>query len=428
MKIIIGNRAQSGYRAMYFFSIMYRICLDVAYTNYISKIYDYAGFDYTFNIGAFLLSWVLLLLCFPILRWCSSKGYFSDVIILFLVYLSYIPFTTMVAYFKFPTAYIIANTVYWLVLFLACRFFPKTRSYYQLKTKSNDLLLQIVGIGLSLVVIYISWRYSGFRFTINLTDVYMYRAEARSVSMPTLLSYLFGATKAVMPVLLVYSLSRKKYFYAVYYTAIQILSFSINGSKTVLFSTALAILFYFFYNHEHLKKIPYLMTGISVIALAEADIWETFFMLNYFIRRVFFLPNRIGALYFDYFTKNEPDYYRASFLRLFGFKSPYGDISHTIGEVYFDKVEMSANNGLISDAIANLGIAGIVIMPVILILILRTLDKCAYGIDKKIYISTAAIFAMIILSSFLSTVLLTHGLLLLGIVLLLIQRKTIESE
>ena len=50
------------------------------------------------------------------------------------------------------------------------------------------------------------------------------------------------------------------------------------------------------------------------------------------------------------------------------------------------------------------------------------------GIDKKIYISTAAIFAMIILSSFLSTVLLTHGLLLLGIVLLLIQRKTIESE
>jgi hypothetical protein len=334
----------------------------------------------------------------------------------------------MVAYYGFSTTYIIANTVYWVVLFLACRYFPETSSYYQIKTKRNDLLLQFIGIGLSLVVIFISWRYTGFRFTINLTDVYMYRAEARLASMPSVLSYLFGATKTIMPVLLVYSLSRKKYFYAAYYFVIQILSFSINGSKTVLFSTILAIVFYFIYNHEYLKKIPYLMTGISVLALVETAVPGTFFILNYITRRVFFLPNRIGALFFDYFTKNEPDYYRGSFLRLFGFKSPYGDINHTIGEVYFNKSEMSANNGLISDAITNLGIAGIVIMPIILVLVLRFLDKCAYGIDKKIYISTAVIFAIIILSSFLPTVLLTHGLLLLGVVLLLIPRNNIESE
>lgn len=428
MKISIGKQTGTGYNAMFFFVVAYRVFLDVIYSQYICPFFGYTGFKYNYDAGLLILSYLLLFLCFPTIKRCTVKGNFSNVIVLFLIYLSYIPFTTMLAFYGYTTSFIIAGTVYWTVMFITCRFMPEINGYFKLKTQNNELILLIIELVFALVIIYVSWIYTGFRFTISLTDVYTFRAESKLAAMPTIIDYIFSASKVALPVLMVYALSRKNYINVVFIVIIQILSFSINGSKTVLFSTLLSIVFYFIYNPSYLKRIPLLMTGFSLISYLETSVLGSIFVLAFLLRRVLFLPNMLCAYYFDFFTQNEPDFYRQSFLRLFGFKSPYSDISHIIGTFYFNKSQMGANNGLISDAITNLGIPGIVIMPIILILVLRFLDKCAYGIDKKLYIITSVIFSFIIISSFLPTVLLTHGLLFLGIVLLLIPRKDEPQE
>ena len=422
MKIHISKTNYASDSVMILFIVLYRLLLDLIYTKHLYPLFGYMGFEYNLDFGLISLSWLLLIITFPFVIKCSTRGDLSDVITLLLIYLSYIPFTTMVAYYGYSLGYIFANTLYWIILLLSSYYLPSPKKHFDLKIANKQYVLSIIEILFSFTILYISWRYTGFRFSIDLSQVYAYRMEARLSSMPTVLNYLFAASKAVIPILLVYYLDVKKYWHAGLLLLIQIFSFSINGSKTVLFGTLLSIILFIIYNNRYLKTIPQLLLGVSVVAFIETSLFKSYFVLSYFLRRVLFLPNMLGEYYFDFFSTNEPDYYRQSFLRLFGVKSPYSEIDNLIGTLYFNKPDMAANNGLSSDAITNLGYIGLIVMPYVLMMVLKYLDKCTYGIDKRIYISTAITYSVIIISSFLPTILLSHGLFVLSLVLLLLPR------
>lgn len=86
--------------------------------------------------------------------------------------------------------------------------------------------------------------------------------------------------------------------------------------------------------------------------------------------RVFYIPSGQDYEYYTFFNMFEPDLYRNSILRRFGFESPYADTSVDIavGEYFNPNVEgIRANNGLISEAFANFGMVGCVILPIILV-------------------------------------------------------------
>lgn len=404
------------------FILLYRCALDVIYCSYVSKIFGYTGFRYAFSFSRLLISWIILLFFIPAIVKLTERSRFSDVITLFLIYLAYIPYTTMAGFFPYSYFFITANTIYWMILLFFVQNLPSTQQNYLIMTGNNDLVLTIIEAVFVIVILYISWQYTGFRFTINLANVYTFREEAKNSSIPILLRYLFAASKAVNPILLAYSLDRKKIANAVLIIMIQILSFSINGSKMVLFSTLLAVGLFFFYSESQLKKLPQYLTALCVSAALERELFKSFFLISY-VRRVLFLPNLLNSYYYDFFTKNTPDFFRQSFLRFLGVDSPYLDIDHMIGAIYFNKPEMGANNGLISDAITNMGYVGIVIMPIILPFFLRFLDSFSVGIKKRIYVSTAIMISFILISSFLSTALLTHGLLALGLVIAVIPRE-----
>ena len=412
----------------YLFLLLYRIFLDIVYKEQICRYFGYSGFKFKFNLGLLFISWLLLFLAFPIIKKCVSDDCFSSVIMLFLVYLSYIPFTTMIAFQNFDISYVISNVLYWMVVFIFFLFSPKATNYITLKTNRNDEILFIIEIFFILLVIYISYKFTGFRFTISLSNVYQYRSEMAQASLPTLLRYFYSSSKTILPILLLYSLKKNDILNVFFIVIIQILNFSINGAKTVLFSTFLAIILYYIYNSFYLRLVPFFLTILCILSLLETILFRTINIMSYVIRRVLFLPNLISSYYFDFFTKNEPDFFRQGFLRFFGIKSPYDEIDHLIGEVYFGNKAMGANNGLISDAITNFGIIGIIIMPILLIIILRLIDKCAYGIDKKLYIVLSVLYAFMIISSFITTILLTHGLLFMAIILLLIPRNNKKEE
>lgn len=419
--LITKNRALFS---LIIFIVLYRLGLDFVYINYLSTTFGYMGFGYDFSMTSVIISWLLLVPLFPVVKKLTYKQCFSSVILLFLIHLSYIPFTAMVAFSgSFSSAYIFANTIYWFCLLISMWLLPDFKLKNLKNSHFNEVLLLGIAGFFALVVLYVSVRYTGLRFTLDLSMVYDMRKEVREFGMPTLLKYLFAASKVVNPVLLAYFLTKKRWGWGGFMVFIQFLSFSVNGSKTVFFSTILTVLVFYFYKPEYLSKLSGLFIGIMFITIVEKALFDGIFTLSYIVRRVLFLPNQLGYYYFDYFTLHTPDYFRQGFLRLFGFRSPYMDIDHLIGLAYYGRSDMGANNGLISDAVTNLGGWGIVVMPLLLTLVLKLLDACSKDIDTRIYMVSSITIAFILIGSFLNTALVTHGILAVCFVLYLLPRN-----
>lgn len=407
--------------------VTYRILLDIIYKNIIVPIFGYSGYIIKQSITLYVISWVILFLLIPlIIKSNNDQDRPSSLIILIIALIAFVPFTTMVGYGLFSWYYILCNTIYWIFLFLFHRLFLKiTMIRVKAPNKAFDnVIIIVIGIIFSIVSLFISWKYTRFRFTFNLLNVYDLRKETNSFNLPLIIEYVFSASKAINPLLLVYAFNKKKYVVSSLILIVQLLSFGINGMKSVFFITLLVILVFLFYKEKYMYKIPWMCSGVCLVGLFEFIIFKSFFIVNVLIRRMMFLTNMLNAYYFDFFVNNPPDYFRQSILRYVGIKSPYPDIRHMIGNIYFSRPEMGANSGLISDAITNFGVIGIVIMPFLITIALRFFDNCVKGLDKRFYVALCVLVAYYFISSFFFTILLTHGFLALCIVFYILPRDS----
>lgn len=409
--------------------ILFRVSLDFVFVRCMVTIFGYTGMVLSTSTYKVVLSWIVLIFGLPIYLHSIDEESFSGLILFFLLLLSFVPFTTMIAYFDFSNEYVLANSIYWILLGLLIIYIPPKNIRIKIGSQTIQIWIWAITILFGISILYISGKYMGFRFVLNLSSVYQMRDEARELPLPTLLTYIFDASKAVNLVLIVYAMQKKRIALLISLIVIQILSFSINGSKTVLFSTVVTLVLYYVYKKKYLQLLPWMLSGLCILAYLEMELFKSININAYIIHRVFFFPNQLGYNYYDYFTTFQPDYFRQSFLRWFGFNSPYGELSHLIGEVYYSMPDMGANNGLISDAITNCGRIGVIIMPAILAFVLKAFDGVLYGVDRKVYIVPAVSFAFILLSSFLTTVLLTHGMAAVFLVFLLLSSEnTINND
>ncbi|MBR4909239.1 MAG: hypothetical protein IKZ43_09550 [Acidaminococcaceae bacterium] len=299
----------------------------------------------------------------------------------------------------------------------------------------SETQIKFLTIVFGMVVLFISGVYTGFRFNFSLANVYALRSEARGYNLPVLLVYIFSWTRTVNPIFMAYYLHKKYWGWVVFCFIVQLLNFGIDGSKTTLFLALFAIVVNLApgFTLQSLNKwIVKGFLGLSFLTtmfyigfsdLISFSIWP----VSLFVRRVLYLPVYIGSNYFDFFTSHTPDYFRQSFMRLFDFVSPYGDLSYMIGEIYFHTVT-AANNGLIADAITNMGIAGVVLSPMLYAVVFRFLNYVSFGIDPRLYITVAMYLAVTLVNTFLFRVLLTHGLLIIMVILYLINNSVIEKD
>lgn len=403
--------------------LFFRLLLDFIYSEFVSTVYGYAGFENGVNNGAYIFSIIILMAFLPLIIQMHHMVTLSRIILLFFAYCTFIPFTTMIAFYPFAISYIIENIIYWLLLFGTFILMP----HIKVARIKNDSLVNIILCMIILmffgVVVLISWRYTGFRISLDILNVYALRSEASAFDMPTILTYIYSASKIANIVLTVFFLSRSKYAPAAFVFLIQILSFSIDGSKTVLLGTVLAVLLYWLYDHKYIARLPWLFSLLGIAGLMEWYLNKTYLVLSLTIRRVMFVPNLLNYNYYDFFSSNSPDYFQQSFLRYFGFDSAYSGIGHLIAVVYYNSPEASANNGLLSDAYANMGFVGIFIMPFVLVLMLKILDACAEGLDIRVVVVSGIMIAFTFVSSFFFTIMLTHGLMALCVILYLLPRQ-----
>ena len=405
--------------------IFYKFFLDIIYVFIITPNFGYSGFFVNGNIWYYLLSWIVLFLfAFAMVKRINDKKHPSSFIVVLLLYMSLIPFTTMMGFGFFPHSYIIVNLTFltFLIFFHGLLIKVQVLNRKRLNKNLNSTIIWSISLVFLAIVLFISGKYTGFRFNFNLFEVYELREEASSFNLPGLVSYLYAASKAINPILLVYTLFKKNYSLSVIIVVIQFLSFGIDGSKSAFFMTILSVAIYFLSKNAVLRLIPWLFSGLSLLGILEYHFLNSFNIVNIVIRRVMFVPNMLNYYYYDFFTTFTPDYFKQSFLRNFGFTSSYERIPNMIGSLYFNRPNMAANSGLISDAMTNLGLVGILIIPLILATIFRIFDNCTEGLDKRIYIMSSVYIAYVLISSFTLPALLTHGFIAMFIVLYLLPR------
>lgn len=405
--------------------ILYRITLELIYKHQVNPGWEYSGFTLEYELGGYMFSWGIVILAIPFIvkNYKSNKP--SSAILTIFYLIAYIPGTVLLAFKPMDRTFLTLYLLYWMFLTLSNRIIPSLR-LYKLKEKDSVLLSNGVLILLSLVVIFISYYFTRFRLNFSIINVYELRSEAKEYNMPTILTYLFSASRAVFPTLIVYKLSKRKYSVAIILGMIQFLIFSVDGSKSVLFSMILAFIGYAIYNKNRTSWFVWGLLLINVAAIFEKILTNTTYIMSIFIRRVLFLPQLLNYFYYDFFYQNEFDYFRQSIIGKLGIQSPYNiRIPYIIGGNYYGS---SANNGLFSDAYYNLGVIGIILMPILIILALRFLDACSKGLNMRLLIASIVTSSLNLMSSSFFTVMLSHGFIAVCLVLFLLPRTYGEGN
>jgi glycosyltransferase involved in cell wall biosynthesis len=141
------------------------------------------------------------------------------------------------------------------------------------------------------------------------------------------------------------------------------------------------------------------------------------------VRRSLIVPGQVIAYYHDFFGANPV--YLLSHSILEGFVArPYPETpAGLIGVRYFNDPLVSANGNLWADGIANFGVPGIVVASLLLALVLIALDSVSVGKPALVTIAVGAVAVWGLTNSGILTTLLTHGLLVVLVLLWLLPRE-----
>lgn len=426
-----------SYLMTLFWCTLYKLILEYTYIFFVSPRWGYAGFFYSSpGFGSYFISWILLImLSLPCCQLGKIKT-FSSTIMQCLIYLSFFPGIVLYTFREQPI--FLLYCLYWFLLILYY-FLINTQKFKPVQFNINEKILSYLSIASFLFCFYVWASYAHFHIQIDIINIYGLREEAAYFDMLTLTKYAYGTVQVCIPFLAVWSLDKKKRCIFVILCCAQVLAFFSQGSKSAFFALIVALVAHYFIEMENKKNsdsnlsngkhaVSIILRGLtiaSVFSFAEFHLLESHYLIDYMFRRNMFLPNLLNIYYYDFFSINEFDYFRGSIIRVFGFESPYSTIQvpYIIGGTYFNAPNMYSNNGLFSDAYMNIGVAGIVIMPLMIILLLKLFDRCIGKVKLSIQIGAAIYVVFCLMGSSFFTNLFTHGFLALAFLFCILPKE-----
>lgn len=400
------------------FCILQKVLLEYVYRNIIFPPFYYFGFENNFDLSRCIISWALYVIV-PLFNIAGSHNEtLSKQAVAFLLNAIYMPCLILYEYMR-NTPFVLLITLYYVVMILGVNcIYPISVRVRVGKYRNFENVAISIGYILGFVVLFVWSYYAHFRIQIDLFDVYTARLAARQFSTPRIIVYMRAMARGVIPLLVVYSLYKSKKIQATYFIVIQAVQFFIDGSKSVVFVLILGIFSYFFIEkcHHIIDKIPEIMTVGAIFAILEHIVLQTSYLANSIFRRAMFLPALLNYQYFDLAENNGFDYYRQS-LGFLGESHYNQSIALVVGSQYYRNENVNANNGLFSDAYVNLGALGCIIMPILIVIVFKLIEGAGERLPKSVWtVCVIQVFFSFTGSSFF-TVLLTHGCLLMILIL-----------
>ncbi|MBU0665000.1 MAG: hypothetical protein KJ990_10705 [Proteobacteria bacterium] len=413
---LAGARIYVLYALLFFFLLF-------VFQNFIVVLFASQGYPDNLAVGNIPVSLLLIVLCVSCIRRPEMPSYF------FLhLGLSLLITPSLVLYCggSLPISFALTSVSAFLIIAITTIFFDIRR--IKLKRVTSKQLL-ILLTGLSLAFIGSIFVFGGARFiNFDFSRVYGIRSDAAE-NLPGIFGYLsplFG--KVIIPFATVLSILWRRWSMVAILVGCSVLLFALTAHKAPLFYPFI-VLFVFWVAQSSSKAVELLLIAIlGILAISSIDFWlytngkESMMFGSLFARRVILVPSLLNWFYFDWFSMHEKYYWAGSKLTL-GLIAPPESLSavNLIGLEYFNNEEMSANTGWIGSGYANAGLFGVYLYSVLIGLFFSFLNVYGRKLGARLVIALFTLPVLVMLrSTDLTTMLLTHGLLIaMGILMIL---------
>ena len=389
--------------------IIYKFLLEIIFVKDIAPFnWGYKGLEVNFNFENYCISWIAYFVFTSL--YITDKGKwvnynFRDFIYLFLWF---IPLTSGIILYGLGTLdslYFVHFCIFYLFLYLWKIFFEhidlKVNININNAIKKYIVLVLISLLSISVLYVFITCNIK-FYFD-DLENVYTQRTYFKKLDIPIIIKYILGSGLFVNIFFIIYSFCIKKYHYLILGLFVQYCLFSISAGKIVLFSVITVLIFILISDKLDFYKFL-IMVLICLFIITVYSSYMPYSVPVGYIRRTFFIPNLLSYNYYDYFQNHIPIYLKIN-------HDLYSNLPYLIAEIYHNKPFMAATNGLIGDAVANLGNLGIYIYPFILNMYFAIILMFSKNINSKYVVGVALLVVLVLQDSFFTTSLLSHGLL-----------------
>jgi len=300
-----------------------------------------------------------------------------------------------------------------LTLVVATHSLPVFRIPHAGRSLRAVVLLGLWGVG---VYVYgaLLWSGAASWLSVDFADVYETREYWTSVSLPLLGYFVPWQANVINPALLAVGLHRKSLPMIAVALLLQLLLFGMTGHKSFALAMVLVVAIYWVHRRRWSLWSILLVAGIGIVVAYLIYLLSGDHLVpSIFVRRLFFVPARNHAIYYDFFSASTHPHILLSNSILAPFANyPYAmSVTRVISWAYWGR-DFSPNVGYMGDAYAQLGGFGMILFSLILAVILRLADSVAGRREIALVAALVSVPAMALVNSALFTTLLTHGLLL----------------
>lgn len=389
--------------------VAYRLVVDFGYRILVAEPFSYQGFQNAPTIGTIVVSWAFLLTLLPLLVRVVRSEALSSQFTGMLAMISLIPTTALIAHDpRYPALYVLLIFVYWLLFLLAAVFVPSIHLLRRpLRSEVPHMVASVVLAG---TVLYISWRYTGFRLHFGIWDIYDLRTEAREFDMPAVLGYFLNFADNVLPVLLAYYLRRRWYLVGALVSVVILFNYGISATKQVLFLLMFAVASVLVADPPRFnRRITAVLAAVTLVGVLEAWTTGTLFVGTLSVYRVFAIPAHLHWLYFEFFQEGPLLLLTQSTLKYF-FQSPYEEnVQFLVSYFWSGIITGRANNGLFSDGYMNFGAVSVLFYPIACVVVLKILEGAAKGLSASVQFILVVSLSFVFLGLPLPTAVLSAG-------------------
>lgn len=408
----------------------FRLLLDFMYLNFISRYYDYSGFDLNGSASSYILSWIILFPYIFIINENIKKptDYFFMIAITSVV----VPLTSLYGLADRSIMPVITTIIsFFIMSFIVKIRLPsniKTVKFKNGKSVANNISWIFIFVLILWYCISGAFKY----FNLDFKKVYDFRELSAELTNVGVMSYIIGWVQNIFSAYaMAYALLKRNYIVLLLLLCIQTFFFGISAHKSVFFTPFLVIgVWWYLSKFKTLLIIP---VSFSIIVIFSYLIFIKTgdpFISSMFIRRVFFVPAELSFRYFTFFENNQFVYWSNSILSNLIDYPYHTTVSHLIGG-YGGSEDTAANNGLVSSGFAHFGYMGVLIYTFIFSIFLKFINYVGQNYLPMWFVVALTIVPLrtAIVASDLFTTLLTHGLIVVIFLLFLsIENQKVENQ
>jgi hypothetical protein len=359
---------------------------------------------------------------------CPTREIKPSIFIAGLLYMiTCVPASVLFAYGGFPLEPFAWLSLVFALLFLLMNKGTMLFRNFTLARTQAPLIIIVAGILFSgFTLLFMTYGFKMPSLTLDVYDTrgtYKKSLEENGVLVAYLVSWLGNV---VVPFLSAWALVNRRIAIFTVTIVMQLAIFAIAGFKSQLLAIPFVLVILAGVRWRPARLLDYVagMFCIGLLLAAVVDYKCNLPIMNgIFIRRFFFLPAQLYYYYLDFFSFSPHTWLSQNLLRGF-IDYPYSnDVPYLIGRKYFGATDMAANANMWADAFVNFGFIGYFAYLMLFWLVLKIIDNISVNKNSYFVYALLAMPAFSLSNSALLTTMLTHGLLIAGLLICLLPKE-----